>query len=170
MLRQNLFPLFFVSVPFCYDLNSICCCDYISVGSAGETQGRRLPIMTRAAQSLTALLLSLSLGLQAYVYSVMYKHAHCRLVRELYKYGCVCGIQLCNLHIWVAGIYDVLPSATFSTATPTLDRKIMSDSGIKLCCTLGFNERQRISWPDERSSPSQLFDVHRGLAGIAFCS
>lgn len=67
--------------------------------------------MTRAAQSLGSharsdvprpsqlSYLSLSLGLQTYVYSVMYKHAHCCLVRELYKYGCVCGIQLCNLHI-----------------------------------------------------------------------
>ena len=94
---------------------------------------------------------------------VMYKHAHYCLLRELNKYGRVCGLQMYNMHAWVTGICGVLLSTTLCTVPPTLDRKIMSHSVTKLYCTLGFNERQGIPWPYERFSASQRFNLCRGL-------
>ena len=96
---------------------------------------------------------------------VMYKHAHYCLLRELNKYGGVCGLQMYNMHAWVTGIYGVLLSTTLWTVTPTLDRKIMSHSVTKLYCTLGFNERHGIPWPYERFSASQGFNLCHGVLG-----
>jgi len=96
---------------------------------------------------------------------VMYKHAHYCLLRELNKYGGVCGLHMYNMHVWLTGIYGVLLNTTFWTVTPTLDRKIMQQSVTELYCTLGFNERQGIPWPYERFSASQGFNLCRGLFG-----
>lgn len=96
---------------------------------------------------------------------VMYKHAQCCLLRELNKYGGVCGLQMYNMHAWVTGIYGVLLSTALWTVTPTSDKKIVSHSVTKVYCTLGFNERQGIPWPYERFSASQGFNLCHSLLG-----